>query len=258
MPSPLHRIAILLCACLILKQASALDTQATAKIASSDPAEMIHSVMADGYYIRETKDEEWFIRITGTIPSLAGAYILIFDTTGRKIYAGVIPSGEHPSKAPFVVKVPADGVTGDYKIKLLGHQHDLLGIHVPLTDLRYEVYGGSSFTIGHDKDRRIAFKVSTEQTEVTLAAYKGHLTVKDADDGVVADTRTSTEPINEKSNAPFRYCNVVTFPVVMEKTYWIEPQSFYFRTAPSLFLTFNPKGWFKPDPKLDEVKWWKK
>ncbi len=211
-----------------------------------------NQVMADGYYARETTDGPWHIRIVGTVPSLCGAYVLVFGAGGDIVFRARIPHGTYPEDAPLLLKVPADGVTGDYKIKVIGHQRDLLGIQVPMTDLGAEVYGGTSFTIGHDEGRRIAFKVA-DQEELTVSAYKGHLKVRDAAGRVVADTCGTPETPPQVS----RYSNLVTFPAKAGETYWIEPTAFYFGAKSRLFLTFDPDTWFLPNPLLDEVKWWR-
>ena len=173
---------------------------------AAEPMPPVSQVMADGYYVRETRDQAWQLRITGEIPSLCGAWILVHDRAGRKVVSRQIPHGLYSEEAPWVLEVPRDGIEGDYVIRIIGHQRDLLGIRVPLSDLPGEVYGGNSFTIGHEPGRRIAFQVDESRHQVKLGAYKGHLTVRDATNGIVADTRQHALP---DSDSVFRYSKVV-------------------------------------------------
>jgi hypothetical protein len=212
------------------------------------------SIMAAGYYAREAADGPWRIEVTGSVPSLCGACLLVYDTEGRIVHKGVVPHGDYGTNTPFVVTIPKDGIAGDYLIKIIGHQRDLLGIRVPLTTLPGEVYGGSNFTIGHDKDRRVAFQVDKAQETVTLAAYKGHLSVQDDAGELITDTRFHADPLLREKHP---LANSVKIPVKAGVTYWIIPESFYFGCEGLLYLTFDPARWFKPDPKLDEVEWWR-
>lgn len=220
---------------------------------AAEPMPPVSQVMADGYYVRETRDQAWQLRIIGEIPSLCGAWILVHDRAGRKVVSRQIPHGAYPEEAPWVAEVPRDGIEGDYVIRIIGHQRDLLGVHVPLTNLPGEVYGGNRFTIGHERGRRIAFQVDASRREVKVGAYKGHLTVRDATNGIVADTRQHALP---EAGSEFRFANVVKCAVQAGSTYWIVPEAFYFSTDERLYLTYDPGRWFLPDAAIENVKWW--
>jgi len=222
-----------------------------AGFAASGAKEVRHQVMANGYYAREVRDQDWHVRIVGEIPSLCGAYLLIHDAKSRVIHHGVVPHGKYPSGKPFVVTVKKDGVVGDYKIIMVGHQRDKLGVTVPWTDLPYEAYGGSSFSIGHDLNIKPFFKPPPGVKKMHLGAYKGHLRVLDAKGKVVADTYT-------QGRKHGRYDNAVEFKVKPGATYTIERKCFYFRSyiPGTLFLAFERGRSFAPSPELDKVKWW--
>jgi len=208
------------------------------------------SVMAGGYYAREAADREWHVKIVGEIPSLCGAYLVIHDAKGKSVFHGKVPHGKYPEDKPFVVTVKPDGITGDYKIVLCGNQDDLLGVQVPLTDLPFEVYGGTNFSLGHDADAKPWFKGPPGVSKIKLGAYKGQLKVLDKNGGVVADTR--------QSKMVEKYDNVVEFPITPGESYQIIRETMYFRCATpnTLFLCFDPARWFRPDEALDKVKWW--
>jgi hypothetical protein len=209
-----------------------------------------HHVMAGGYYAREVKDQEWHLRLVGEIPSLCGAYIVIHDAAGKIVYHGVIPHGQYPADRPYVVAIKPDGTVGDYKIVMVGHQNDLLGVTVPYTDLPSEVYGGANFTIGHEPDVEPLFRAPDGVTKMSLGAYKGHLKVADQTGRVVADTRVG--------GVLKKYDMTTDFDVKPGDTYRLQLECFYFRSylPGTLFIAFDPARWFSPTAALDQVKWW--
>jgi len=210
-----------------------------------------YNIMADGYYAREEKDGDWRVRIVGEIPSLCGAYLLIHDENGKVVYHGVVPHGSYTEEKPFVAKVPRDGIAGDYRIKMVGHQDDKLGVLAPWTDLPREVYGSGGFSTGHDARIKPVFKTPEGVEKMHLGAYKGQLKVYDSKGAVVADTE-KTGKLHGK------YDNAVEFPVTPDETYTLERKCMYFRSyiPRTCFLAFDESKWFCPSPKLDEVKWW--
>jgi len=141
-------------------------------------------------------------------------------------------------------------MAGDYKIVIVGHQNDLLGIKVPLSDLPYEVYGGTNFSVGHEPGMRVYFRVPEGVAKQTVGGYKGHVQVlKDAGQ-VVADTRKGGYQDKKAYN------NLIDFTPDPKVLYRIERQCFYFRANPAIYITFFPNRWFAPSPDLDAVKWW--
>lgn len=209
-----------------------------------------YAVTADGYYGREPKDGVWHIRLVGEIPSLCGAYLVVHDAAGRTVHHGPIPHGLYPAERPFDVAIPADGRAGDYKIVLVGHQRDKLGVTWPFTDLDAEVFGGCTFAISRDAGRLPAFRAPPGIDAMKLGAYKGHLQVLDEAGTVVADTRVSG--VEEK------YDRTVEFAVTTGAVYRLKRDCFYFRDylGKRLFMAFDPARWFFPDPALDDVAWW--
>lgn len=209
-----------------------------------------YHVMCNGYYAREVKDQEWHLTLVGEIPSQSGAYVVVHDAQGKCLHHGAIPQGKYPPEKPYLVTIKPDGVTGDYKIIILGHQNDMLGLNVPFTDLPYEVYGGGTMVVGPAANVKPFFKVAEDVTTLKLGAYKGQLRVIGAAGKTVADTREGA--IKEK------YDNTVEFDVVPGETYQLERECMYFRsyTPGEFFLAFTPERWFKPAPDLDNVKWW--
>lgn len=236
------------------------------------------SLMADGYYAREPADREWSIRLRGTIPSLCGAWLLVFDPAGKVLHSGQVAHGVYPDDRPFTVTLPADGRTGDCMIKLIGMQEDLMSLRLPLTDLPMEVYGGRNFAVRTEKGARLCFKgfdrprtkpsleeslaavteggpapAEAGQTRVTLGAYKGHLVVKNGTGKVVANTRTPLEGTEIESG---KYDNLTTFPTVPGETYWLEQECMYFGSTNTLYVACEPGHWFQPDLRFEAIKWW--
>jgi hypothetical protein len=237
------------------------------------------SIMADAIYVREPADGAWSIRLRGQIPSLSGAWLLAFDSAGKVLHSGLVPHGDYPDEKPFILAFPPDGRAGDYAIRLIGRQEDLMGVRLPLTDLPFEVYGGRQFAVSGGKASRVCFKgldrpkakASLEDalavaegeadapkadeggTRVTLGAYKGHLTVRDEAGKTVADTRTL---LPGTENEVLKYSNLTTFPTAPGATYWLERECLYFSSTNAFYIAVDPGRWFQPDPRHESIKWW--
>jgi hypothetical protein len=214
--------------------------------------EQHNTVLANGYYARETEDREWHLRLVGEIPSLCGTYIVIHDAAGKIIHHGMIPRGQYPADKPYEVAIKADGIVGDYKIIFVGHQNDRLGLSTPYTDLPFEVYGGEgdSMSIGHALGVDLFFQVPAGVEKMKLGAYFGKLKVTDKAGAVIADTRVSGKV--EK------YDTTLEFAVKPGETYRLARECFYFRSfVPNTFyFAFDPARCFSPTSTLDQVKWW--
>lgn len=215
-----------------------------------------HHIMAKGYYVRETEDTDWSFSVNGKITSMCGIYLIIYDANGKIIHQGVVPYGNYPPGRPYTIKIAKDGVVGDYKIKLIAAQEDVMGINLPLTNLK-EVYEIQRTTIGHAGRRYLLFQVAPGQTELTVSAYKGHLRVKENSSGkVVADTSDGSYG-GDKRGAEFRFSNYIKFAVKPGIVYRLEPQAFYFGFGGgTVYCMFRPDGWFLPEASLRKVKWW--
>ncbi len=97
--------------------------------------------------VRETQDREWHLYFTGEVPvySWAGAALIVHDATGRIIHREVIPRGVYPKDKPRVITIKPDGLTGDYRIVMVGHQVQFLGVcGTVATDLSFEPFQPST------------------------------------------------------------------------------------------------------------------
>lgn len=226
---------------------------AVAFIASA--VEPIHGhAMPKAYFLKEDTDCEWSISITSEIISLGGIYVMVVDSNGRMVAEKEIPNGKYSTEKPFVIRIPKDGVTGEYTVKILGAQYDFTELNMPLSTLP-EVYSGVG-TIGHDPNRKIIFRPRPGEKEIQLCAYKGDLTVKEFESGkVVADTKNPLDGTKLSFEDTKKRNLCVTFPVEQGIDYLLIPQSFYLRSG-NVIMTFVPGGWFEPDKKIEAVKWW--
>lgn len=221
------------------------------------PLKKNNHIMPKGYFVQETEDKDWSCTISGDVVSMCGIYVIVYDVNKKIIYQGKVPHGKYSIEKPYVIKIKKDGAVGDYKIKILAAQPDFMAFNLPMTELK-EVYEIQSTTIGHDKDRYLMFQVPPGQKELTVSAYKGHLQVTEEATGkVVADT-SKGEYGGEERKSKHRYCNYISFNPFPETTYRLEPKSFYFRFGgATIYTMFKPDGWFLPNPKLSEIKWWR-
>ena len=82
---------------------------------------------------------------------------------------------------------------------------------------------------------------------MNLRAYKGNLQVYDGQQ-LLGDAKENGELDGDDWS--------LTVPVQPGKSYRIARQCFYFRAPDGVYLCFDPKRWFVPDPKLDQYEWW--
>jgi hypothetical protein len=226
----------------------AVATAAAGLAAAAEPG--VRGVMSDGTYVREPSDRRWQLTLVGTIPSHAGICVVVHDASGARLQAACVPHGTYTDAAPFRLTVEPDGRAGDYRIVIVGHQQDMLGLAVPRTDLPQEVYGGGTLVVAGPDDARLFFGGPEDVAGMKLAAHLGDLRILDADGEVVADTRDGGHREGPE--------NVIAFPVTAGRIYQLERHCTYFRSlAPDvLFLALSPERWFRPDPALDRVAWW--
>lgn len=216
-------------------------------------------MMAQGYYAREPQDRAWQVKITGRIPSLCGAYLMILGTGNKMLYKGRVPTGEYSEEKPFVVPFKPDGITGDYKIEILGQQNDYLGINLPLTDLPFETYSGEWLSIANDTNTLLAFRVPAGTKKAALKAYQGNLQVYDDKKQFVADSKAGISvmmPDDTNKNFYHKRDSPIEFPVEVGKTYWLRTMTMYFTPREKMFFAFDPARIFEPDPTLENVPWW--
>lgn len=222
--------------------------------AADEKIDFARHLMVNAYYIRETVDQEWNINISGNTPSLCGIYIIVYDKEGKVIFNGPVPHGEYDKTKPFAIKIPKDGVTGDYKVKIIGNQEDYLGIGLPLSNLQ-EVYYANRMSMGHGKGNSVIFQTRPNEKEITLFAYKAHLVVKDPKGNMIADT-SNEKVVKGTVLSKDKYDNNVTFKCEPGTDYLLQPMAMYFGAKNGFYVCLKPGTWFLPDSKLEQINWW--
>jgi len=126
---------------------------------------------------REPTDREWHLYFTGEVQvySWAGAALVVHDATGKIIHREVVPRGIYPEEKPYVVTVKPDGMTGDYRAVMVGHQIQFLGVcGMVWSDLPLEVYGGARVSVEKSPANKPWFKAPDGVTKMKLGAAKGN------------------------------------------------------------------------------------
>ena len=213
-------------------------------------APLVRHLRMAATYVREARDQAWHIRVTGTLPTPPGLYLIVYNERGDIVRHGEIPSGTYSPAAPFLLEVPADGVAQQYVIKLLGVNANLHGIVLPMTDLPFEVYEGTfvmPYPAGKEI-RRLAFQANPGMKKVTFTGGVRNMRVLDAKGAVVADNRAA---------------DALNFTPQPGRTYWLDPGNAHQfqnpKGAEKTYLTFDPQRWFSPTITwdLDSRPWWK-
>lgn len=205
------------------------------------------NLYSEGIYFFEEKDVEWHISFRVKIPSSCGFYFILFDKNNHALYCDAIPSGDYAEK-PHTITIPRDNITGCYKGVIVGEEAVFDVLSFPLSDLKYEVYGGDYFAT-HYKGK-IYFQVPKDDTYV-IGAYKGHLKVLNEKGEIIADTKLTKK--QEK------YDNLTEFAGQRGITYILERECRYFRVKNNkqIFVSNNAEKLFIPDENLDRIEWWK-
>ena len=175
----------LLCLALLLCWRSAAAPPEPAK-------EYPRHIMPNGYYVRESEDQEWHIAVSGKIPSLCGIYLIVYDKSGKVVHHGVVPHGDYGAESPFRVTVPKDGVAGDYKIKIIGNQPTTWESNLPLKRLKGGLLRHRHVLGTRPRPWRQGLcpvPNAARAGRAGFACVQGHLVVKDESGAVVADTR---------------------------------------------------------------------
>ncbi|MHC4872943.1 MAG: hypothetical protein ACYTFY_13960 [Planctomycetota bacterium] len=218
-----------------------------------------YNLKASGVYFRESVDVGWKVRMICNITSMAGIMAVIHDENAEIIYKGVVPRGKYTDEKPYLISIPKDKKTGDYKLVFLGHEKELRSINMPVTTLSKEVYGGTSFAVESTVPQTKVFFQVPEKVTLRMGGYKGHMAVSDKKGNLLFDTekigKGEGRGYVEKSQASWYYrMNVDLEP---GNVYGIVRKScFYFQSDKKIFLTFDPERWFFPSLKLQEVNWW--
>lgn len=203
-------------------------------------------LMMSSIDLREPVDQAWQIRIAGEVPSRAGMMLIMFDAQGKLHLKQHLPYGVYPADQPLVIDMPADGITGDYRLIAIGFQEDIRGLLLPVSTLPLEVYSGTYFAARNTPP--ILFKAAPgvevyhiRSYLVGQQLYEGDEVVLDTQKNGVQEGRNWFAPLKPRPDAvySFRKMNV-----------------FYFGAKEPLHLCFDIQRWFVPDPKLNDIKWW--
>ncbi len=207
-------------------------------------------------FFREPADREWRLFFTGEVPvySWAGAALVVHDATGRVVHREVIPRGVYPEDKPYVVTLKPDGLAGDFRVVMVGHQIQFLGpCGMVRSDLPFETYGGARATVAGAPAHKPWFRAPEGVTTMKLGASKGRLRVLDRAGKAIADTRQN--PLKEKGG------DAVEFPVTPGQAYQVELDAAgaaVVAYAPErIHLSHSPEQAFNPAPGLAEAKFWK-
>lgn len=220
--------------------------------ASTDADEMAKDqpppkrVFYEAAYVRETTDRPWTLQFGSGVMSRPGCYVIIHDTAGRLFIKHHLPYTGQAAGQPQTIHIPADGITGDYRILFVGFQNDSYNLDLPLTDLPFEVYGRTHFAA-----RRVApllLRPTPGATKLTFSSYSGGLRV-------ILNGESVADTTNDDPKGPrFRPVTITPKPGAV---YQVDPYGcFYFSSTTPVFLTFDAARWFYPDTALEDVKWW--
>ena len=197
---------------------------------------------------RKEEDKDWNVRIKGKVPSLSGCYLIIYNSKGERVLMKHIPPGDYPPEHPLEFHVAKDGTLGDYQMVIVGHEHDIMGIKLPLTDLKKEVYGYSYFA--KRVPQSVWFLSDPEVSEYEISSGRsGKLAVLD-DGNPVLTASSGVHKGREKTQ--------LTGALQPDRIYELQtPGTFYFNAKPGIYLAFDPSRCFLPDPALQKVAWWR-
>ena len=239
-----HAWMIGLLAGLCLAQTQTARAQAKPDKAASDAGKTAN-LFFEAAYLREPGDRPWQFRISGNVPSLPGCYLFV-HTRDKLLLERHLPHGKIGADKPLVIDVPADGVSGDYRVVIVGFQDDTLDLNLPLTTLPQEVYGRNNFAARNDG--AVRFRLPDGMRQMSFSADSGGLRVMQG-----AQTVADLKAQGERGKRGY-VAKIALSPGV---DYRLEPYgTFYFGVEEGIFFTSDLRRWFAPDTTLDEVKWW--
>lgn len=223
-----------------------------------------HNIFASGIYCKETRDEPWSIKLICNITSLSGIFVVVHDAESNVIFKSIVPRGKYPEDKPYIVNIPEDEKTGEYKIVMMGHQKDIGSVNMPVTNLKYEVYGGKQFAVKKTEPATKVFLKVPAKTKMRFGGYKGHMAISEVS-GDIEKIIFDTEKIGKGEGRGFKSKSQASWYYRMdvelepEKIYGVIRKScFYFQSDKDIFLVFTPEKWFYPSKKLQDAKWWEK
>ncbi len=220
----------------------------TALLAKENAKESSPELFFKEAFVREDTDKPWAIVLKGEIASLAGCYIIVHNTQGRQLAIRHVESGRYPSEAPFRIEIAVDGETGDYRVLIVGHQQDVMGVKLPMTTLDYEVYGSDNFAARNAPS--LWFQIRPGEEQSLFSGHSGAVRVKDGEN-VVLQTQimkggkgASASTTGKVQLQPGRFYQLE----IMD--------TFYFSIKPNPLLAFDPRRWFLPNSDVGQVAWW--
>ena len=197
---------------------------------------------------RKEEDTAWKVRIAGKVPSLAGCYLIIYNSKGERVLMKHIPSGDYSPEHPLEFNVAKDGTQGDYQMVIIGHEYDVMGIKLPLTDLKKEVYGYSCFA--KRVPQSVWFLSDPEVKEYEITSSRSSKLAVLHDGSPVLTPRSNVHKGREKT--------ALTGALEPGRVYELQTTgTFYFQATPGVYLAFDPSRCFLPDPALQKVAWWR-
>jgi hypothetical protein len=219
------------------------------------------------YYFREPDDREWHLTFVGEVPEYPGGYIVLHDAASRLVYHGELPRGTYTVEKPFVVTVPKDGITGDYRLVLLVSEGVVLGLRRPLSDLPFEEVGGHyAFRMGSPWPVPVFFRAPADTTSMAMAGYKAYVRVFNMKGEIIADGRVDGRTLEQMDEAQRKrmgdsfgkYDIISEFPVEPGQLYVLDSNAAVntFPDSEERYLALDPAKLFVPDSKLTAVKWW--
>lgn len=195
------------------------------------PDEVGDHLLFSNANVREADDQAWTLRVRGQVPSLAGCYLLVHDARGNLVLKTHVPHGDYTGAHPLDLAIPKDGWAGDYRILVVGREADVRGLDLPLTDLKFEVYGRTLFATRSKGP--LWFRAEAGETPQEFSGHKGSMKVLEG----------GGQPL--------------VGPLQPGKLYTLDTTgTFYFNAKPGAYLSFSSDRIFSPNPKLAEISWW--
>jgi hypothetical protein len=178
--------------------------------------------------VREDKDQEFTISLLGHVAQKDGFAVQVYGPDNALVTTAQVPRG---IVAPFRIKIPKDGKTGQYIIFLGAMQKDHL--IVPITPLP-EVYSTNGWTGDNDDSQYFTRSATAQPIDLQIKPHLGPGAILSAD-GKTTLAQTETGEVLKAE--------------VGSAGAWIYNQTTYIGPAtnePSILST-SPARWFMPD-----------
>lgn len=204
----------------------------------------------DAVCVQPVAGQPWTIRVTGSISSLAGCFLVAHDDEERLVGRWLIPHGVYSQDRAFEIPVPASPSGRPCRIVVIGNQQDLLGIDLPMTSLKKEVYYSSSGLFAASKAPPFWMTLAPESRVLKFIGTSGVLHVRDGESALLQmDVLTTGHYAGSAMKG-----EALLDPA---KVYQLDASStFYFQITPPVYLSFDRERAFFPG-KLVAVPWWR-